>query len=49
MTSAAALQRFAERLTPQLDDFGGIPEMRQATRRQKASEKAAAELKKHGI
>jgi Protein of unknown function (DUF1580) len=49
MTSAAALQRFAERLTPRLDDSGGTDELRSTTRRQKASEKAAAELKKHGI
>jgi hypothetical protein len=52
VTSAEALQRFAERLTPNTGDgkaqaLAKTP--RPPTKRQKASERAAAELEKAGI
>lgn len=48
MTSREALQRFVERLTPATDTpLQSVP--RTATARQRASERAAAELEKIGI
>jgi hypothetical protein len=48
VTSAAALQRFAERLTPRLD-AGAAPAPRTPTQRARAAAKAAAALEKAGI
>jgi hypothetical protein len=48
VTSREALQRFAERLTPSLTD-AGAPTLRTGTKRQRASDRAAAELAKAGI
>jgi hypothetical protein len=48
ITSREALQRFAERLTPQLDG-SQTPTPRSSSRRQQASERAARELEKMGI
>ena len=49
MTSHGALQRFAERLTPRLDDGAPAPSPRTPGRRQRASERAAEELTQAGI
>ena len=48
LTSKQALQRFATRLTPQVD-AEPAPAPRTASRRQRAAEQAAAELDKLGI
>jgi hypothetical protein len=48
LTSCEALQRFAERLTPRPDQTAA-ESPRSAHRRQRASEKAAAELERIGI
>jgi hypothetical protein len=48
MTSREALQRFADRLTPRLDG-DPAPAPRTSGRRQRASERAAAELTALGI
>jgi len=48
MTTREAIQRFAERLTPRLDD-DSTPAPRSQTARQRASEKAARELTARGI
>jgi hypothetical protein len=48
MTSREALQRFAERLTPRLDDDPALAP-RTNTRRQRASERAAADLERLGV
>jgi hypothetical protein len=47
LTSTQSLQRFVERQTPRLDCRPGTP--RTPGRRQRASERAAAELDKIGI
>jgi hypothetical protein len=47
LTSREALQRFAERLTPQLDGEGPAP--RTANQRRKAAEFAAKQLEAMGI
>jgi hypothetical protein len=47
MTSREALQRFAEKLTPGCDR--AAPERRSPSRRHRASERAAAELKAAGV
>jgi hypothetical protein len=47
LTSREALQRFAERQTPRLDSTPETP--RSAGKRQRASERAAAELTEAGI
>jgi hypothetical protein len=52
MTSAAALQRFAEALTPHLaadDGRAAVPSPRTPGQRQRASDRAGAELEKLGI
>jgi hypothetical protein len=49
VTSREALQRFADRLTPQLDGATPGSEVRSPKRRQKASERAAAELERLGM
>src|SRR5438067_1404994 len=49
MTSAEALQRFAEALTPRLGDTAPAPTPRTPAGRQRASAKAAVELEKRGI
>jgi hypothetical protein len=49
ITSREALQRFAERLTPRLDDRPALSLPRSPSKRQRASERAAAELEKLGI
>jgi hypothetical protein len=50
VTSREALQRFAERLTPRLDAPQETPpNPRTPGRRQRASERAAAELERLGI
>ena len=50
MTSRAALQRFAEALTPNLGAVDSAPVLvRTEAKRRKASEKAAVELAKVGI
>jgi hypothetical protein len=49
MTSAAALQRFSQKLTPRLDDNEAAPTVRTATRRQAANERADAELSRLGL
>jgi hypothetical protein len=46
LTSRQALRRFAERLTPCLDGDGRAPEVRAPARRQRASDRAAAELER---
>jgi hypothetical protein len=48
ITSREALQRFVERLTPQLDGNHGPPP-RSPSKRQRASERAAQELERLGI
>jgi hypothetical protein len=48
VTSAPALQRFAERLTPATGD-APIPAPRSPTARQRASERASRELDRIGI
>jgi hypothetical protein len=48
ITSREALQRFAERLTPQLDN-NVIPPPRSLSKRQRTSERAARELDRMGI
>jgi hypothetical protein len=48
-TSREALQRFAERLTPRLDATETTPAPRTPRARQRASERAAAELERVGI
>lgn len=48
LTTRAALQRFAGRLTPRLDD-NSSPAPRSPSRRQRASDQAAAELERLGI
>jgi hypothetical protein len=48
VTSREALQRFAERLTPRLEG-NSAPALRSPGKRQLASERAAAVLKKLGI
>src|SRR2546427_130282 len=49
VTSKEALQRFGERLTPDLGGAGERPAPRTAGRRRKASERAEKELAKLGI
>jgi hypothetical protein len=49
LTSAEALQRFAEKLTPGADAPSAAGTPRTAARRRRASEKAADELKRRGI
>jgi hypothetical protein len=49
VTSREALQRFAERLTPALSDTPTPPTPRTPTARQRACERAAAELERLGI
>lgn len=49
MTSRQALQRFAEKLTPKLDDTVPAPAPRTQRQRQRASERAAAVLEKMGF
>ena len=49
VTSRAALQRFAERLTPNLDDNTTQPVTRSSSRRQRAAEQAERELAAAGI
>jgi hypothetical protein len=49
VTSREALQRFAEALTPQLDGQASEAATRAPSARQRASERAAAELEKVGI
>jgi hypothetical protein len=49
MTSKAALQRFAERLTPSLDGNGVPSAPRAPAKRQQASDRAAAELERLGV
>jgi hypothetical protein len=49
VTSREALQRFADRLTPRLDEAVDAPEVRIASRRRQASERAAAELERRGL
>jgi hypothetical protein len=48
ITSRQALQRFAERLTPRLDD-APVSLPRSASKRRRASEKAAQVLERGGI
>jgi hypothetical protein len=48
MTSREAMQRFAERLTPRPND-DATPPPRTAASRQRASDRAAEQLKKFGI
>jgi hypothetical protein len=48
MTSAAALQRFAEQLTPRLDS-PAPPDVRTPTQRQRACDQASRNLEKAGI
>ena len=47
VTSQEAIQRFADRQTPTLDDRA--PEVRTPTQRQRASDRAAKELERLGI
>ncbi len=49
VTSAAALQRFAERLTPRPADGPAPPPPRTPGQRRRAAERAGAELQKLGI
>jgi hypothetical protein len=49
LTSREALQRFAEAQTPRLDGADSLPAPRAPSLRQRASERAAAELEKAGI
>jgi hypothetical protein len=49
MTTREALQRFAERLTPAADAPVPAPPTRTPERRQRASERAAAELERFGL
>jgi hypothetical protein len=49
VTSRAALQRFAEKLTPVLNDATAPRQIRGPGQRQRASERAARELAKEGI
>jgi hypothetical protein len=49
VTSREALQRFAERLTPQLSDKSVSPAPRTRTLRQRASERAGKRLEEVGI
>jgi hypothetical protein len=49
VTSREALQRFAERLTPQIGDEAPAPAPRSQTRRRRESERAAADLKSLGF
>jgi hypothetical protein len=49
MTTAAALQRFTQALTPALSDVSAPPLPRAPATRRRASERAEAELKQAGI
>jgi hypothetical protein len=49
MTSAAALQRFAEALTPRLDGADNASTPRTPGQRQRAADRAGKELEKLGI
>jgi hypothetical protein len=52
VTSREALQRFAEALTPRLaadHDTAAVPPLRTSGQRQRASDRAGAELEKLGI
>jgi hypothetical protein len=49
VTSREALQRFAERLTPSLEDPADTPAPRTPTARRRAAERAGAELERRGI
>jgi hypothetical protein len=49
LTSREALQRFVERLTPDLDTVATVPTPRTPGRRQRASERAAQQLEKMGV
>ncbi len=49
VTSAAALQRFAERLTPRPADTPEAPARRTPGQRRRAAERAGAELQRMGI
>jgi hypothetical protein len=49
LTSREALQRFAEAQTPCLDGAADSPAPRPPSARQRASDRAAAELQKEGI
>jgi hypothetical protein len=49
ITSREAIQRFAERLTPRLDESQPIRSPRTPTQRSRAAEQAAKELEKAGI
>jgi hypothetical protein len=48
VTSREAIQRFAERLTPRIDEALTLSS-RTATQRQRANDRAARELEKRGI
>jgi hypothetical protein len=49
LTSREALQRFAEALTPALDESGPAATVRTPTKRERAAERAARELERVGI
>ncbi len=49
VTSAPALQRFAERLTPRPADAPPLPSLRTPGQRRRAAERAGAELQKLGL
>jgi Protein of unknown function (DUF1580) len=49
MTSRQALQRFAESLTPSIASEEKSPAIRTSAARQRASERAAAELERLGV
>jgi Protein of unknown function (DUF1580) len=49
MTSRQALQRFAESLTPRIASGEKSPTIRTSAARQRASERAAAELERLGV
>jgi hypothetical protein len=49
LTSREALQRFIERLTPDLDAVKPAPVPRSPGKRQRASEHAAQQLEKMGL
>ena len=49
VTSREALQRFAERLTPKIDDTSPTPTPRSEAKRRRASERAAAKLETLGM
>ena len=49
MTTAAALQRFSEALTPQLGETTRTPTPRTEVRRRRAAERAGKELESMGI